>query len=358
MQFEDKGVMGPDVSFYQADPRKNQYINFQKMKDYGVSFVIMKAGQFTYPDPAFIVNWSESKRVGIPRAAYWFLDKDDSGENQAIRFWNLLKDDPGEGPLIVDFEDGSGDWRRLYNFIVKLQALSKYPSERIWIYTGYFYWLSFGPKDRAQATWFAAFPLWLAAYDNSSDGVKVPFPWLRVVMWQKGTTIVYGPDMGVLSLEIDLDIFNGDRSLFNRYFITDYIPAPPENNTGGNSMKYKVIWSGGAARRTAPHTGTATEITYTGLSYSQWAEVEVIEDNIPDKIDPNNANKRWVKFATKMADGRDLFGASNYPNSAGVPSVRMEKIVEPTPVPTTPTKVHQIDIFSDGKVSIDGGPSQ
>jgi GH25 family lysozyme M1 (1,4-beta-N-acetylmuramidase) len=319
MQFNDQGIKGPDVSFYQGDPRNSQFIDFQKMKDYGVNFVIIKAGQYTYVDPAFKVNWSGAKDVGIPRAAYWFLDYRDSGKIQAERFWSLLQADPGEGPLIVDFETGSGTWGILYDFVVRLQTLSKYPANRIWIYTGYYYWLDFGPKAPYERSWFSIYGLWLAWYGSVAQDVKVPPPWGTVTMWQMGTTIVWGPDLGVHSLELDWNSFNGDMAEFKKYWITDYVPPIPEE---GDNMEYEVVWSKGVAKRTKPTTSNS----YTGLVISFGATVEVVEENIPDGDDPLNQNKVWVR----LADG--YFAASSYPDSTG-PAVRMVKVNEPTPKP-------------------------
>ena len=111
-------------------------------------------------------------------------------------------------------------------------------------------------------------------------------------------------------------------------------------------MQYQVVWNRGVARRSAPHTGTASEPTYTGLVYAYPTIADVIEDNIPDANDPTNASKKWVKFA----DG--LYGASNYPDSIGVSRVRMEKVeepVDPDPEPTTPTEpfVLKVDGFKE-----------
>ena len=82
--------------------------------------------------------------------------------------------------------------------------------------------------------------------------------------------------------------------------------------------------------------------------YSFLQEVDVIEENIDDRGEPDNANKKWVRFA----DG--LYGAAVYPDSAGVIRVRLEKIEE-VPVPTEPQVVHKIDIYSDGKIAVDDG---
>jgi len=338
MQFEDKGIVGPDLSFYQTlrDDRGIviEYVNFQKMKEWrnengnGINFIIIKAGQRNYADPDFKYNWSRAGIVGIPRAPYWFLDYRAEGKAQAAFFWNLIKDDPGEGPLIVDFEDGSGGWRGLWDFLVRLQVLSGYLADRIWIYTGYYYWQSFGPTrigEEASLREFMVYGLWLAAYADTPDFVLVPHPWTTAKMWQKGTTIVWGPNLGVHSLELDWNVFNGDMNEFKKYWITDYIPVPEPNEGGNEEMKYKVVWSNGVARRTKPTTSNS----YTGLVYSFFSEVDVVEGNIQDELDPNNNNKKWVKFA----DG--YFGASEYPDSAGVPRIRMEKVVD-EPVPPDP----------------------
>jgi GH25 family lysozyme M1 (1,4-beta-N-acetylmuramidase) len=345
--FEDRGIKGPDVSFYQGNPKDGLFINFQKMKDYGVNFVIVKAGQHTWRDPAFDYNWKEAKRVGLPRASYFFLDKDGDGKAQAELYWQILKDDPGEGPLVVDFEWGSGEWDGLYAFLVRIRELSGYHPERIWIYTGKYYWIDHGPKTQAEKLWFLRHPLWLAVYNSTLEAEDVPYPWLEPVMWQKGTTIVWGPDLGVHSLELDWNIFNGGIELFNRYFTTNYIPPQPEE-TGGNEVEYKVVWTKGVARRTGPK---ATGDTWTGHVYSYPQIVEVIEENIPDALDPTDPDKKWVKFS----DG--LFGASRYPDSIGVARDRLVKVEEPTPEPEpepTPCENENFVLKVDGFKEISG----
>lgn len=340
MVLNDQGIKGPDISFYQGDPADGLFVNFQKMKDYGVFFTIIRAGQHNWKDSAFDYNWNEAKRVGLPRASYFFLDKDGDGKTQARFYWSLIKDDPGEGPLIVDFEWGSGFWPGLYDFLVELTLLSGYPPNRIWIYTGKYYWQDYGPREQAKLLWFLRHPLWLANYSDTLEADEVPYPWIEPIQWQRGTTIVWGPDLGVHSLELDWNTFNGDIEEWKKYWFTDYVPTPHEEE--GETMKYRVVWSKGIARRTAPHTGRADEGTYTGLVYAYGAELEVIEDNIPDENDPGNINKKWVKFS----DG--FFGASEYPTSGGVPAVRMQKIAEPVPVPGDKEIEKGVIYFKDG----------
>jgi GH25 family lysozyme M1 (1,4-beta-N-acetylmuramidase) len=331
MQFDYRGILGPDISFYQGNPRNNLFVDFEKMKawrnedGHGPSFVIVKAGQRDYPDPAFAYNWTAAKAAGLLRAAYWFLDDERDGKSQAQYFWNLLRADPGEGPLVVDFEQGSGeDWNKLYDFLVEIQRLSGYPTSRIWIYTAYYYWMDHGPRTQAERLWFLRHPLWLAWYTEDPEDVLVPYPWIEAVMWQKGTPVL-GLAMGAHSLEIDYNEFNGDIAEFTKYWNVNagdpVEPEPEEPNEGGN-MQYKVVWSRGASVRPEPAISNDPLAT---LAVN--AIVDVVQDHIPDMDDPTNENKQWVRLTS------GLFVASDYPDSLGVPRVRLEKIVEPVPAP-------------------------
>ena len=62
-------LKGIDVSKHQGD------IDWEKVKNSGVKFVIIRAGygRFTsQKDPKFEYNYSECKRLGIPVGAYWY----------------------------------------------------------------------------------------------------------------------------------------------------------------------------------------------------------------------------------------------------------------------------------------------
>lgn len=239
MLLDDRGLFLFDVSKHQALYNKETniwtYINWDVMKVSGVSAVICKAGQYNFTDFTFDYNWKEAKRVGIPRASYWFLDYRATGTEQARRYWDIMKNDPGEGPLVIDYEQGSGgDWDRLYNFISELQRISGYPNERIWIYTGYYFWIEHSPITIAQRQWFAKYPLWLAWYADSPAFVRIPDMWTECVLWQKGTPTI-GKQVGAQSLEIDYNVFNGDTEKFARYFIGGTNPPPP-----GDPMYFKA----------------------------------------------------------------------------------------------------------------------
>jgi len=225
MIFYYSGYDGYDVSYYQDIDTTPQKIDFRKMKDSGASFVVIRAGQDTYTDQDFKDNWKNAKGI-LPRSAYWFGDKDSSGKSQALRFWNLVKDDQPEGLLFVDFENGSWtDWRQLYDFIAELQRLSGYPNEKLGIYTGYYFWMKYGPQTFAERAWFGKFMLWLAWYTADSSIPIVPPPWKECLIWQDRID-TNGLEVGVESKEIDHDKFNGDAEKFEQFM--GGIPIPPE----------------------------------------------------------------------------------------------------------------------------------
>jgi GH25 family lysozyme M1 (1,4-beta-N-acetylmuramidase) len=252
MNFNDYGIYGYDVSFYQDIDTTPKKIDFQMMKDSGASFVVIRAGQDTYTDEDFVDNWRNAKGI-LPRSAYWFGDKDSSGKSQANRFWNLVKDDQPEGMLFVDYEGGSWtDWNELYNFLVELQRLSNYPDEKIGIYTAFYYWVDNSPSDLESKNWFKKYPLWLAWYAYIPSIVKIPSPWTEVLIWQDGIK-TNGLEVGVESREIDHDKFNGDSTKFELFM--GGTPTVPPNGGNVEALYYADLKAGYTSNvRTGPST--------------------------------------------------------------------------------------------------------
>lgn len=253
MIFNNYGIKIYDTSLYQAvlfeyvdgkrillPPEKQKHIDFNKMKQ-KASACILKCGQRDYKDPAFDVGWRNAKNAGIPRGSYWFCDKYLKGKAQAQTYWSYIKHDIGEGILAADFETGSWtNWQELYNFVSELQQLSGLSSEKIAIYTGYYYFMQYYPQTASQREWFSQFPLWLASYTTRPDLVKVPPLWSEVLIWQYGTP-VEGLESGVHSLEIDGNYFNGNKDKFEKYFGKMSETIPPEDETPIVTKKYFIV---------------------------------------------------------------------------------------------------------------------
>lgn len=263
MIFTDKGLFGFDVSFYQDNNETPTRIDFVKMRNYGVSFVNIKAGQLTYSDEDWKYNWEESRKAGLNRGSYWFCDKYDTGVAQARKYWELLKGDVGEGIHFADYEGGSWtDWNQLYNFLSEFQQKSGLPDERIGIYTGYYYWVKYSPLLTSKLNWFSKYPLWLAWYTSNINDVQIPKPWKECLMWQSGTPAI-GFQVGVESREIDYNLFNGDLEKLKKYYGSVVIAEPP---TGEIMVLYQADLKTGITSnvRLGPGTGYSIVKQLTG----------------------------------------------------------------------------------------------
>jgi hypothetical protein len=130
------------------------------------------------------------------------------------------------------------DWDKWYQFISELKKVSGFPNEKIFIYTGFYFWsMAFQIKPATLATrqWFALHPLWIAAYCDITkpeivESVKVPSEWNDTpTLFQHGTP-TEGYWAGVWSKEIDKNAWNLQSSItFEKVFRIDdeIIPNPP-----------------------------------------------------------------------------------------------------------------------------------
>lgn len=251
MKFDYKGIFGFDISRWQDDvttPTKKN--DFNKMKSYGASFCISKAGQYNFQDRDFTYNFAETRKAGLARASYWFCDFRSRGKEQAQAYWNFLLKNGYDGEIcFADYEAGAwSDWNELYNFIFEFQRISQLPNHKIGIYTGYYFWLENMPKTELERSYFKEFPLWLAYYTNDVSFVKVPKPWVEseLILWQAGTPAI-GREVGVESREIDYNEFQGDTERFLKYFGSIIVTPPPFEtptselilNYGNKKISYK-----------------------------------------------------------------------------------------------------------------------
>jgi GH25 family lysozyme M1 (1,4-beta-N-acetylmuramidase) len=250
-------VIFPDVSFWQG------IIDFVKMKLAGAMGVIIRAGQNQWVDSFWFINWVKAKEAGLPRGSYWFYDSRYPPKQQARIWASLVLDDSGEMEHCADFEENYGGaykgWRNWYDFLVEFQRLTGLPDDRIAIYTGYYYWIQYGPNpvtEAASLAWFGRFALWEAWYTNNPDNVKIPKPWTSLRHWQKGTP-AEGVKYGVQTLEIDINHSNMTQQQFILKYTGETLPddEEPIPDGGGDVMKEgTVIYANGLNFRNGPGT--------------------------------------------------------------------------------------------------------
>ena len=242
------GVELTDVSFYQ------KVIDFAKMKAANVAGTIIRAGQNEWVDPFFDTNWGAAKAAGLPRGSYFFYDSRKHWRDQADLYWSLIKNDMGELMVTADYEENYGGayggWKNLYNFLDRLMG-NGVPMSKLWIYSGYYYWLDHSPQnDPAALAYFKQHKLWLAWYTNNPSSVKVPKPWFPedVPLWQYGTPAV-GAQYGVQTAEIDMNQWMGDLAAYKSYWNLNGGTTPPPS---GDSMYYGTVNTEGLNIRNGP----------------------------------------------------------------------------------------------------------
>lgn len=223
-------ILGIDTSFYQDNNATPEKINWQKAKDAGARFAIIRASQNLSMDEDFEYNWSEAKRVGLPRGAYHYFDYR-SGKApamlQAEKFWSFIKADPGEIVPSMDFERPNAWWPELparevcldmiQTFLVKLDLLS---GRTCMLYTNagtLRYTLAPVPDG------ITIHPLWVAAWPmvhtgQTAEQAAVGFTpytgtWSKPTVWQF-TTVLDGLKFGMESKGLDGDYFMGDEAAF------------------------------------------------------------------------------------------------------------------------------------------------
>lgn len=221
-QMIHRDLIGPDISMYQDDNTTPQKVNFQKMKDAGADFVILRAGQNTWRDPDFL-DYRAAVRDILPWGAYWFYDSRSSPESQAELFWSTVAEIP---PLCLvgDYEERYGGiytgWRNFKKFLIRLQELSKIDDDHLWIYSAFYYWMDHSPQDQPlELEFFKRYPYWHAQYTISST-LLIPKPWHGVIgqpIAHQFTDSGNGPVYGVESQNIDLNYLNMSRSQFDAY---------------------------------------------------------------------------------------------------------------------------------------------
>lgn len=159
-------VWGIDLSHWSG------VCDLKKAKDYGVSFVILKAMDGVNPTKYFKENYKQSIDAGLLVGSYQWLYKTISQDSQAKAYYNLVKDYPCQITETVDFEttaSGNSTFNELYNMMVRLEDLTQRKSM---VYTGVSYWNVNGSQN---SSFFAQRDLWLANYKVSTPTLIKPW---------------------------------------------------------------------------------------------------------------------------------------------------------------------------------------
>lgn len=94
-------IKGIDVSSYQGD------IDFEQVKNCGMEFVIIKAGEWYHTDPNFEKNYEAAKAAGLHIGLYWFCDGEtlDEISMEADTCIEALEGKQFDFPIYMDLEN-------------------------------------------------------------------------------------------------------------------------------------------------------------------------------------------------------------------------------------------------------------
>lgn len=172
-----------------------------------VLFALMKSTEGTnIRDPQFERNFAESKRCGIVRGAYHFLNSNVSAQAQAKYFISNTPLEVGDLPPVLDLEIPKKIMERDHRKIIKmalewLKLVEEHYGVRPIIYTYENYY-----KNYLRGHGFDKYDLWIARYGKKPSAGH----------WQIWQFTDKGNVSGI-NHAVDIDIFRGDYAAFKKY---------------------------------------------------------------------------------------------------------------------------------------------
>lgn len=186
-------AQGIDVSHWQGN------IDFRKVKEAGIDFVIIKAGgsdKGFYTDRKFYDNVRLAHLVGLHVGAYYFVGKNfisfDYGVEDAKRFTKIIHGVTLDYPVCLDIESTSvtdkiGATEAALGFCQYLEKKGYY----VMIYASDIS----GFKERLQSDQLKNYDKWVARYGSKPEYIK------KYGMWQKSSKGIIDGIYGYVDLD-------------------------------------------------------------------------------------------------------------------------------------------------------------
>ena len=162
--------MGIDVSRWQG------YIDFRKVKESGIDFVIIKAGgsdKGFYKDRMFEDNYRLAKLCGLKVGAYYYAGPDFvrtiDGIEDAKRFYHIIRGKDFDYPVYIDIEEQSP--LKKEGITDATIGFCDYMEDHLY-YVGIYASEVSGFKERLDTDRLKAFDKWVAKYSETKPKVK------------------------------------------------------------------------------------------------------------------------------------------------------------------------------------------
>jgi lysozyme len=196
-------VRGIDVSHHQGK------IDWPRVKADGITFAFIKSTEgLSNVDPDFDQNWEQAKDAKIARGAYHFFHANLDGTAQAQHFLRHTLRQAGDLPPVLDLEITDN----MSAATIRKEAWAWCKTvEEAWGVKPIVYTLPHYANSFLEGK-FGRFPLWvvdlgfLDLWPGHCQG------WSSWTFWQKSH---HGAVDGITG-EVDLDVFNGSPTEFNR----------------------------------------------------------------------------------------------------------------------------------------------
>ena len=201
-------MLGIDVSHYQG---KIKWEKVKRIDNKKISFVFIRATQGDDGrDKRFERNWKAAKENGFKRGAYHYYRPNENSIKQADKFIKHVKLEAGDFPPVLDIEKFSRvQSKRSLQIALKkwLDRVEGHYGVKPIIYTGASHY-----KDLLDNDTFDDYVLWVANYNELKLPLNEKYKWK---FWQYSD---WGYVTGIKG-DVDLNVFNGDKSLLNKLLI-------------------------------------------------------------------------------------------------------------------------------------------
>lgn len=220
-------IVGIDVSSHNGE------IDFDKVKNDGYTFVIIKASEgVDHHDSKFATNYDNARAAGMKVGAYHFFRKNTDGLNQAKNFLETIGWRKLDLPLVIDVEDWSNDKHvnddRTQKHLDAMVDNLRSRGHKVMVYTngdGYKKYVKDGQIN---------INLWLCAFKQPDKIKHIPHQIQQYSHW--------GHVKGIWG-NVDLNVFNGSRQQWEKW-LEDLTPQqvdiPIDSTTTNDNDEYII----------------------------------------------------------------------------------------------------------------------
>lgn len=261
-------VNGMDVSYYDTS------IDWSTAKAAGIDFAFIRVTDGTqYRDPKFADYWAGARAAGVIRGGYQFFRPAEDPIEQADLMLSLMGAlQPGDLPPVLDVEvSGSlSPTQVAANVHAWVDHVTTAIGRAPIVYAGLYSW-----ADLTGSADLTSSPLWVAQYTTAACP-NIPSPWTKWLFWQHSNT---GAVDGVVSSELDLNVFNGTLDQLKAFAGADAAPCGTIAATGSTVDDADACFTAGGPSQYMRHVNDAgdsglywthTTRSATEANYGQW----------------------------------------------------------------------------------------